>query len=70
MVLIQPKVEKDRLTLSAPGQSDIVLNLDKLRKKAINGKVECWYSAVSGIDAGDEVAGRFRMIADREVYTS
>lgn len=56
MVLIQPRVENAQLILSAPGRSDFVLNLDELRKKPINGKVECWYSKVRGIDAGDEAA--------------
>lgn len=56
MVLIQPKVENDKLILSAPGREDFVLNLNELRKNSINGKVECWYSKVNGIDAGDDVA--------------
>lgn len=56
MVLIQPKVVANQLILSAPDKSDFVLNLDKLREKSINNKVECWYSKVNGIDAGDEVA--------------
>lgn len=56
MVLIQPKVVGNLLTLSAPGIPDIVLNLDELRKGPVKEKVECWYSKVDGIDAGDKVA--------------
>lgn len=56
MVLIQPKVIGSELILSAPGKEDFILNVDELRKGAVNEKVECWFSKVVGIDAGDEVA--------------
>lgn len=56
MVLIQPKVEGNKLILSAPERSDFVLDLDELRKQPARSKVECWYSKVIGIDAGDKVA--------------
>lgn len=56
MVLIQPIVENNKLILCAPGRSDFVLDLDELRRRSVNGKVQCWYSKVSGIDAGNEVA--------------
>lgn len=56
MVLIQPKVIGNHLILSVPDKSDFILNLDELREESINNKVECWYSKVNGIDAGDEVA--------------
>lgn len=56
MVLIEPKVVGNQLVLSAPDKPDFILNLDELRGGTINDKVECWYSKVKGIDAGDEVA--------------
>lgn len=56
MVLIQPKIIGNQLTLSAPDKDDCVLNLDKLRKGVVNAKIQCWHSKVDGIDAGDEVA--------------
>lgn len=56
MVLIQPKIVDNQLILSAPNQTDFLLNFDKLKKEPINSKVECWYSKVKGIDAGDEAA--------------
>lgn len=56
MVLIQPSIVDNKLILSAPGRSDFVLDLDELRKKPAKAKIECWYSKVDGIDAGDEVA--------------
>lgn len=56
MVLIEPKIVGNELILSAPGKSDFKLNLDELREESVNGKVECWYAKVKGIDAGDEVA--------------
>lgn len=56
MVLIQPKVEGNKLILTAPGRSDVALDLDELKKKPAKLKVECWYSEVIGIDAGDQVA--------------
>lgn len=55
-VLIQPKVVGNQLVLSAPNKQDFVLNLDELRKGPIEEKVECWYSKVDGIDAGDEAS--------------
>lgn len=73
MVLIQPKIVNNQLILSAPERLDFVLNLNKLRKGSVNDKVECWYSKVDGVDAGDDVAnwlsefitgkrGEFRLI--------
>lgn len=56
MVLIQPTVVDNQLTLSAPEKSDITLDLNELRKKPANEKVQLWDSKVIGIDAGDEVA--------------
>lgn len=56
MVLIQPKVEGKKLILSAPERSDFVLDLDELKKQPANSMVECWYSTVVGIDAGDEAS--------------
>lgn len=56
MVLIHPRIEGNKLILSAPGCSNFVLNLDELQKKSAESKVECWYSKVIGIDAGDNVA--------------
>lgn len=55
MVLIQPKIKSNQLTLTAPGQPDLILDMDNIR----NGnrkKVACWYSTVKAIDAGDEAA--------------
>lgn len=56
MILIQPTVVNEQLTLSAPGQSDITLDLNELRKKPVKSKVQLWDSKVLGIDAGDDVA--------------
>lgn len=56
IVLIQPKIDGEKLILSAPGCLDFVLNVDELRKKSINEKVKCYYSDVRAIDAGDDVA--------------
>lgn len=56
MVLIQPTVVNNQLTLSAPGKRDVVLDLNELRKRPVNEKVQLWASKASGIDAGDEVA--------------
>lgn len=81
MVLIQPKVEGNQLTLSAPDRDDFVIDLDELRKGAVNEKVECWYSKVVGVDVGDEVAdwlseyivdkkGVFRLIFYPHLYAT
>lgn len=56
MVLIEPKVVGNELILSAPDKGDFILNLADLKDKPTTGKVECWYSKVGGVDAGDEVA--------------
>lgn len=59
MVLIQPKLIGNELVLSAPGMPDFSLDLDKvneIKEKASIVKVDAWYSKVSGIDVGDEVA--------------
>lgn len=56
IVLIQPKIDGDKLILSAPNCFDFVLNVAELRGKSINEKVRCNYSDVCAIDAGDEVA--------------
>lgn len=56
MVLIQPKVVSNQLILSAPGQRDLILDLDDIKQHAINQKVTCWYSKVKAIDVGDKAA--------------
>lgn len=56
MILIQPKITENRLILSAPGKSDITVDLNKIKSKHISGKIACWHSLVDGIDAGNEVA--------------
>lgn len=56
MVLIQPKIADNQLTLSAPGKPNIVLDLNELRKRPVNEKVDLWFTKSIGIDAGDEVA--------------
>ncbi|KAG4076052.1 hypothetical protein HA402_011526 [Bradysia odoriphaga] len=55
MLLIQPKLEGSQLTLSAPGRPNYNLDLDDLRKRLTKSEIECWYSKVVGIDAGDHV---------------
>lgn len=56
IVLIQPKIDGNKLILTAPGCSDFLINVDELRTKLVDEKVECYYSKVGGIDVGDEVA--------------
>lgn len=55
MVLIQPKIISNQLTLSAPGQPDLILDLDDI-KLGDGSKVACWYSTVKAIDAGEAAA--------------
>lgn len=56
MLLIQPKIDGNQLILSAPGRPNFNLNLDEMRKRPAKTEIECWYSNVIGIDAGDQVA--------------
>lgn len=56
MVLIQTQVVDNDMILSAPGMPDFALNLNELRNRSANFKVELWADKVKGIDAGDEVA--------------
>lgn len=56
MVLIHSTVVNNRITLSAPEKPDITLDLNELKKKPANKKVQLWDSKAIGIDAGDEVA--------------
>lgn len=56
MVLIRPKIDGDKLTLSAPEKQDFVIDLEEVKKKDITAQVECWYSKVNGIDIGDAAA--------------
>ncbi|XP_037037562.1 mitochondrial amidoxime-reducing component 1-like [Bradysia coprophila] len=55
LVLIQPKVDGNNLILSAPGRSDFVLDLAKLRKESNRTKIDCKHTQVLGVDAGDPV---------------
>lgn len=55
IVLIQPKIDGTRLTLSAPNHPDIVIDIDELKKKS-SGKAFVWQQEVDAIDAGDQVA--------------
>lgn len=59
MVLIQSHIVENQLILSAPGQSDFVLDLNELRQRSIQANVKLWNSDASGIDAGDQVAHWF-----------
>lgn len=56
MVLIQVQVIDNELTLSAPGMPNFLLDLNALRNRPIDVKVQLWNSKVKGIDAGDEIA--------------
>lgn len=55
LVLIQPRVEGSRLTLSAPDRADIVVDIAEIRKQS-SGKAFVWQQEVDAIDAGDQVA--------------
>lgn len=55
LVLVQPKIENDLMTLSAPDMLEFVLNIKKLHTiPAITSWV--WQQPVQAIDCGDEVA--------------
>lgn len=56
MLLIQSQIVENQLTLTVPGQSDFILNINKLRERAIDTNVKLWMSQGDGVDAGDEVA--------------
>lgn len=56
MVQIQPRIVENQLILSAPGQSEFILDLNELKKRSIDTKVQQYVSPINGIDAGDEVA--------------
>lgn len=56
MALIQPYLVENQLQLTAPGQPVFVLDLDELRGRSIDTKVQLWISQANGIDAGDKVA--------------
>lgn len=56
LVLIQSRMVENQLILSAPGQSDFTLDLNELRKRSIDTKIQQWISETNGVDAGDEVA--------------
>lgn len=56
LVLIQPKVVKNVLILSAPNQSDLMLNLDHLKDQRATEIVDLTYTIISGVDAGNEAA--------------
>lgn len=53
MVLIRPRIEGNRLILSAPEKADFIIDLDELKSKNPSAKVACWYSTVKGVDVGD-----------------
>lgn len=55
LVLVQPRIENDSMTLSAPEMSDFVLNIPHLYNiPPITSKV--WQFPVQAIDCGEEVA--------------
>lgn len=56
LVQIQCRIVENRLILSAPGQSDFILDLNELTKQSMDTKVLLGISEANGIDAGDEVA--------------
>lgn len=55
LVLVQPKIENDSMTLSAPGMMDFVLNIPHLYTiPPITSSV--WQQPIQAIDCGEEVA--------------
>lgn len=56
LVLIEPRIVENQLVLSAPRQSDFILDLNELLKRSIDTNVKLGISEASGIDAGDEIA--------------
>lgn len=55
LVLIQPRINGDKITLTAPEAPTIELNFNKLRKEQTN-KSYVWQQEVNTVDCGDEIA--------------
>lgn len=55
LVLIQPKVEGSRMTLSAPDRADIVVDIAEIKNES-SEKAVIWQQEVDATDAGDQVA--------------
>lgn len=79
LVLIQVQVVDGELILCAPGMPNIAVNLNELRNRPIDFKVELWASKMKGIDVGDAVgdwisefivgkSGAFRLIFYPHLY--
>lgn len=56
LVLIQVQVVDNELILSAPGMPNVQMDLNELRNRPIDAKVQLWDSKMKGIDAGDKFA--------------
>lgn len=55
MVLIQPKVQGNIMTLSAPNMPDIKLDIAALKSQPYI-KTSVWGQLVDSVDCGDEIA--------------
>jgi uncharacterized protein YcbX len=55
VVLISPKIEKETMTLSAPGMMDIDVDFERFRSLETN-QTTVWGDSVDTIDCGEEVA--------------
>lgn len=55
MMLIQPKVQSNIMTLSAPDMPDINLDIKALAKEP-DAETLVWGKGVEGVDCGDEIA--------------
>lgn len=56
LVLLQPRFEGQRMILSAPGQPEITIDVEALRRDGPLGTTSVWQQEVQSIDCGDEVA--------------
>lgn len=66
-MLIQPKIDGDKLTISAPGMTDFTLNIAQIDVEQKATKTKLYYQHVETIDCGDGVAkwlSRFIVAAD------
>lgn len=55
LLLVQPKIENDKMTLSAPGMLDLEIDISHLYKIPAE-RATIWHDSVRAIDCGEEAA--------------
>jgi len=56
LALITPKLNPQKLTLTAPGMSEIIINVDRKIDPLLSSQVRVWSTTGMGMDEGEEIA--------------